>query len=143
MSTFKGRLFLVKTWLGSANTSNTAQSTPVLYARTADLSLSQEEVDVSTKATSGWKELGADMGLKSLTLSCEGVYNNTAVEIAVAERAVAGNVSEYMIVSESGSYWKGPFFITEYARSGTYNDAETFSMTLSSAGVVTYANTAG
>ena len=138
MATYKGRLFLIKTWIGGANTANNNEATAVTMARTADLSLSQEEVDVSTKATDGWRELGEAMGLRSMSLSCEGVFANSAVELEVADRAVNGNVNTYIIVSEAGSSWKGDFFISEMTRSGTYNDAEVFSFTLSSAGEITY-----
>jgi TP901-1 family phage major tail protein len=138
---YKGRLVLLKVWNAGANTANNSEAVSVLSARTTELTINSESVDITDKSQAGWRILGEDMGLKSMSISLDGVYTNTAVENTIRGYATTGNVFTGLVVTESGDSWKGDFYIPSYSRSGVYNGEETFSLTVESAGAITYANT--
>lgn len=138
---YKGRLVLLKVFAPSANTSNNNEAVAVVSARTTELVINAESVDVTDKSQAGWRILGEDMGLKSMSISLDGVYTNSSVENVIRAYATSGNVFHALVVTESGDSWKGEWYIPSYSRSGVYNGEETFSITVESAGAITYANT--
>lgn len=140
MAAYKGRLVLLKVFASDANTANVAEANSVLSARTTELSINSESVDITDKSQDGWRILGEDMGLKSMSISLDGVFTNTAVENVMRGYATAGNVFTAIVATESGDSWQGDFFIPSYSRSGVYNGEETFSLSLESAGEITYSN---
>jgi len=105
------------------------------------LTINSESVDITDKSQAGWRILGEDMGLKSMSVSLDGVYTNSSVENVIRAYATTGNVFNAIVVTESGDSWKGEWYIPSYSRSGVYNGEETFSITVESAGAITYANT--
>lgn len=138
---YKGRLVLLKVFAPAANTANNSEAVSVLSARTTELTINSESVDITDKSQAGWRILGEDMGLKSMSISLDGVFTNSAVENTIRSYATTGNVFTALVSTESGDKWKGLFYIPSYSRSGVYNGEETFSITLESAGQITYANT--
>lgn len=140
MAAYKGRLVLLKVFGPEANTANNVEAVPAVSARTTSLDINSESVDITDKSQNGWRILGADMGLKSMSISLDGVFTNSAVENVMRAYATSGNVFTAIVNTESGDTWKGEFFIPSYSRSGVYNGEEVFSLTLESAGQITYTN---
>jgi len=138
---YKGRLVLLKVFAPGANTSNISNANSVLSARTTEFTINSESVDITDKSQAGWRILGEDMGLKSMSISLDGVFTNANVENTIRAYATTGNVFTAAVVTESGDKWQGQYFIPSYSRSGVYNGEETFSITLESAGAIAYSNT--
>ena len=110
----------------------------VLTARTTDMTINSEMVDVTAKDTNGWRDLMDGTGMKSMTISLEGPFKDATYEETLRGYAHAGSINAYTLTSANGDSWAGNFQITSYSRAGTYNGEETYSMTLESAGEVIF-----
>jgi len=98
-----------------------------------------KKVDVTDKDGNGWRELLEGAGITSMSLKGSGVVSDNAVftdKIMVAKMA---DTHLYLkIESGLGDVWVGNFAIPSVERSGEYNKEENFSITLESAGEITY-----
>lgn len=131
----KGRSFVLKVGDGATPTE---AFTTVGGMRSTSISLNNETVDVSDKDSNGWRELLAAAGARSVTVSGSGVFKDTASEDTVRVNALGQSVDNYEIVFESGDKFAGPFQITSLEYTGDNNDARQYSITLESAGAVTF-----
>lgn len=111
--------------------------TPVLTSRNTEFTINNEIVDVTNKGSTGWREV-IDAGIKSMSVSCDGVYEDEAYEATLNGFAVNGGINAFVFTNEDGDEWQGNFLMSSYARSGTYNGEEAYSFTLESAGVIAY-----
>lgn len=135
MAKFKGREFRV-----SVRTS----TGPDVYAviggiRTESVTINSETVDVTDKDGSGWRELLEGAGITSMSIKGSGVVSDNVVftdHIMVAK--MANTHKTIKLESGLGDVFTGVFAIPSVERAGEYNKEETFSISLESAGVVTY-----
>lgn len=107
--------------------------------RTESMTINSETVDVTDKDGNGWRELLQGAGITSMSLKGSGVVSDNAVftdKIMVAKMADTHLVLK--IESGLGDVWQGTFAIPSVERSGEYNKEENFSITLESAGTITY-----
>jgi TP901-1 family phage major tail protein len=132
MAAQKGRAFLLKQGTAAAGTT-------IAGLRTTSFRVNQETVDVTSKDSSGqWRELLAAAGVRSLTIQAAGVFQDSAVEETVRGYAFAGSINAFGLIFEDGSKIDGSFQVTSLERTGAYNGAEEYALTLESAGAVTY-----
>lgn len=107
--------------------------------RTESMTINSETVDVTDKDGNGWRELLEGAGITSMSLKGSGVVSDNAIftdKIMVAKMA---DTHLYLkIESGLGDVWVGNFAIPSVERSGEYNKEENFSITLESAGTITY-----
>ena len=132
MAAQKGRLVLVGIWDGVSAYND------LVTARSTEFTINDETVDVTNKGSAGFRELLEGAGIRSMTISAEGVYEDTADENALAALVLAGTHEQFQVSFENGDSYTGTFQGSSYARSGVYNGEEVFSFTLESAGVVTF-----
>lgn len=107
--------------------------------RSNSMTINNEQVDVTTKGTMSWRQL-KDCGVRSMTISGEGVFTDNSVLNDVQESAITdgSTIAEFKLISDHGDEFAGEFLIASFERTGDYNNSETFSMTLESAGEITY-----
>ena len=117
----------------------TAPSTyeTIASMRSTSFSVNNEEVDVTDKSSVPWKQL-LQCGVRSMALSASGIFSNDVSHDDLMSDVTAGNIVQFKIISGRGDYFVGQFLVTSLERSGEYNGAEQFSLSLSSAGAVTY-----
>ncbi len=135
MSKYKGRELRIKVRTSTG---------PDVFAvvggiRTESMTINSETVDVTDKDGNGWRELLEGAGITSMSLKGSGVVSDNAVftdHIMVAKMANTHLVLK--IESGLGDVWQGTFAIPSVERSGEYNKEENFSITLESAGTITY-----
>ncbi len=142
MAAQKGSAFLLK-----ENSSGTA--VVIGGMRSTSMSINGETVDITAKDSATFdgssgndigRALGANMGIRSMSLSASGVFTDSAGENNVRGAAFTGDSLNYDLVFGDGSNVKGAFIITSYERAGEYNGEETFSVSLESDGTMTYTN---
>ncbi len=131
MAAQKGRLFLLKSGTAAAGTT-------LAGMRTTGMTLNNEQVDVTTKDSAGWRTLLEGAGVQSLSLSAEGVFNNAAVEHTVRGYAFANSINAFALVFPDGDYIEGSFAISNFQRAGAHNGEETYSMAFESSGQPVY-----
>lgn len=134
MAAQAGKSFLLK--LGDGATSETFTSIGAL--RTTGITVNQQAIDVTTKNSNDWMTLLADNGIRSVSISGDGIFEDAAIEETLRGYAQDNSLNNYELVSGNGDKWSGSFKITSFSRGGNYDGAETFSVSLESSGAVTF-----
>ena len=134
MAAGKGKLVLLKVGDGASSEAFTT----VAGLRTASITKNNQTVDVTTKDSTGWRQLLEGAGISNMSISADGIFTDAASEETIRGYAFADSIDNYEFVLANGDKFAGAFQITSYQRSGGYDDAETFSISLESAGTVTF-----
>jgi len=135
MSAGKGSAFTLA--VGDGATSEVF--TVVGGARTTSLTINNEMVDVTDKDSSGKRELLAQAGIQSLSISAAGVFKDAASETTVRVNAQNDSIDNYQITFDNGDTYTGAFQITSLEYTGEHNGARQYSMTLESAAAIVFA----
>tara|TARA_R110000796_G_scaffold11041_5_gene36909 strand:+ start:4745 stop:5164 length:420 start_codon:yes stop_codon:yes gene_type:complete len=130
----RGNLFLLK--LGTTFDSVTFSTVAAL--RATSLTLNKAVVDITNKDSSGWQEVLPGGGVKSASISAGGVYSNDASQALMISAFNATTHWVGQIVDEDGAIWSGDWNIDSLAFSGDANGEQTFELSMSSAGSLTY-----
>ena len=133
MSAEKGSAFLLKVGDGG---------TPPVYAtvagmRTTQMSVNGEAVNVTSKASGGWRELLSGAGVRSVSVAASGIFTGSAAETRIKANALAGLIDDYELSFESGERMRGRFLLTRLDYAGDYNGERTYAVSLESSGAVT------
>lgn len=131
MAAQKGLSFLLKQGTAAAGTT-------LAGMRSTSISVNTEIVDVTTKDEAGVRTLLAGAGVTSLSISASGLFTDAAVEETVRGYAFAGTSNAFGIIFENGDQIDASWIISSYERSGEYNGAEEYSLTLEATGTITY-----
>lgn len=135
MAAQKGSLVLLKVGNGG---SPTETFTTIGGLRTNSFTHNNQTVDTTSKDSGAWRQLLDGAGIRSITLSGSGVFTDAATEETVRGFAMNNQIKNYQMTFGNGDSMTGAFQITSYQRAGSYNGEETYSLTLASAGTVTY-----
>ncbi len=135
MTAQKGSLVLLKVGDGATPTET---FTTVGGLRTTNFTHNNQTVDATNKDSGAWRELLDGAGTRSVSISGSGVFTDSAAEETVRGYAMNNAINNYELTFGNGDKLSGPFQITSYQRAGSYNDAETYSITLASAGQVSF-----
>lgn len=133
MAAKKGSLFL----LAVSGIGSPLVFQSLLTSRSTEFTINNEVVDVTNKGSAGWRT-AIDAGIKNMSVSIDGVFEDSAAEILVNGFSINGGINNFQVINEDGDTWTGTFILTSYSRSGTYNGEETYSFSLESAGVIVY-----
>lgn len=135
MAKFKGRELRIKVRVSTGPDVFTV----IGGIRTESMTINSETVDVTDKDGNGWRELLEGAGITSMSLKGSGVVSDNAVFTDHIMAAVMANTHVVLkIESGLGDVWQGTFAVPSAERAGEYNKEETFSITLESAGTITY-----
>jgi TP901-1 family phage major tail protein len=117
----------------------TAPSTYATIAgmRSTSVKINNEQVDVTDKGDVPWRQL-LQCGIRSMELSASGIFSDAAALASIMADVTAGNIVQFQIISGRGDKFVGLFLVASVERNGEYNGAEQYSLTLASAGTVTY-----
>lgn len=120
---------------------NTTGSTYVTMGglRTKNYSINGEGIDV-TNHESGQRRTFLDgAGIVSMSLSGGGVHNGDAATLNLAEdNCLAQTLTNFQIVdADSGRTYQAAFKIVTFERTGEYNGAQEYSISLESSGSIT------
>lgn len=108
--------------------------TPVAGMRTKTITINNEAVDITTDDDQGWRSLlGDDPALRSIDISVEGILKDAAL-IELATTGGSGLISEYELAIQGLGVFTGDFHIGSLELGAPYNEAVTFSCTISSSG---------
>jgi TP901-1 family phage major tail protein len=117
----------------------TSTTTHVTVAgmRSTGLTINNESVDVTDKGDVPWRQLLA-VGIRSMESTAAGIFSNADVLADIMNDVTTGAIVTFKIISGRGDFFDGDFLVASCERNGEYNGAEQYSLTLSSAGAVTY-----
>lgn len=131
---YKGRLFVLKV----DNADSPSTYTQIAGLRNARLSVNNNPVDITNYGSSGYQELLEDGGIQVYEVSGDGLITDDSKTAQLASDANSRTKRRYQISSNTGDVFEGNFVITSFERSGGVSEAETFSVTLSSDGAITF-----
>ncbi len=131
----KGKLVLLK--------ADTAGGSPQVYTTIAGLrtntwTVNGENVDVTTKDDDGWQQRLSGAGVRSISISATGIFQDTTVEELVRGWSFDQSINWFQLTFENGDSLECQFQISNYARPGDHDGAETYTLTMNSHGAPTY-----
>ena len=135
MAAQKGKLVLLK--------ADTAGGSPQVYTTIAGLrtntwTVNGEDVDVTTKDDNGWQQRLSGAGVRSISISANGIFQDSTVEETVRQWAFDQTINWFQITFENGDDLECQFQISNYERTGDHDGAEQYSLTLNSHGTPNY-----
>lgn len=130
-----GREFLLKVAAGTSPT--TFQTVGGL--RTTSLTINNNPVDITNSASNGFREMLPDGGVQSFSVSGDGIFDSLTTGADLLFTAAKDRVLiECQVVSGHGDSFVGNFVVTSFARNGSFDGAEQFSVSLESTGELDY-----
>lgn len=126
MAAASGRLLLIK-----------KGATAVAGARTDNLTINNEPIDITDKGDAGWRTLLADAGVRSVDADIEGVLIDSTL-LAIAVGAGSGLLEAWTLEVAGIGDFDGDFFLSSIALSGDKEDAITFTANIQSSGAITF-----
>lgn len=130
----KGSLLLLKVGDGG----DPESFTTVGGMRTTSLTHNNQSIDTTNKDSGAWRQLLDGAGIRSISISGAGVFTDSTAEETVRGLAMSNSINNYQLNFGNGDVLTGAFQITSYGRSGNYNDEESYTITLASAGTITF-----
>jgi TP901-1 family phage major tail protein len=138
MAAQKGSALLLKIGADNSAAASADTYTTVGGLRSTSITHNEEAVDVTTKDSSGVRELLANGGIQTVSISGSGVFTDAASETTLEGAFAASAFSNFnVIVPDFGTY-EGKFMIASLEYAGEYNGEVTYSVTLESSGSVTF-----
>lgn len=134
MSASKGSLVLLKI----SNGENPPHYATVAGMRTTLMTINRQPVTVPEIRADAWRKLHPQAGNVSMRLQGNGVFTGSDAEQAVLAQVMAGTACGYHFCFGNGDRMEAECIVVAYERGGKVGDMESFSLTLESAGTVTY-----
>ena len=135
MAAQKGKLVLLKADL--AGGSPQSYST-IAGLRTTTWTVNGEDVDVTTKDDDGWQQRLSGAGVRSISISANGIFQDSVVEETVRGWSFDQTINWFLITFENGDTLECQFQISNYERTGDHDGAENYSLALNSHGTPNY-----
>lgn len=134
MAAQKGASLLLKVGSGSPESFTTIGG-----LRSTSITLNDEAVDVTNKDSSGVRELLADGGIHSISISGSGVFTDAASETTLRGLMNASTFSNFQVIIPDFGTYTGAFMVASLEYAGEYNGEVTYSVTLESSGSIAFA----
>lgn len=105
--------------------------------KSTSMSINNEQVDVTDKGDVPWRQLLA-VGIRSMELSASGVFSSAYALNDIMTDVTSGAIQTFKVISGRGDSFLGSFLVSSCERSGEYNGAEQYSLSLASAAAIAY-----
>ena len=103
------------------------------------IKINNEPLDGTDKGSAGWRELVADVSVRSVDIDFEGRWNDASLMTAGLAVNASTLLSNYEIRIEGFGVMSGSFFMTSVEIGSPHDDLTDQSGTLMSSGPVTFA----
>lgn len=135
MAAQKGSSLLLKIGDGASPESFTT----VGGLRSTSITINDEPVDVTNKDSSNNRELLANGGVQSISISGSGVFTDAASETTLRSDFGNSTFTNYQVIIPDFGTYTGAFMVASLEYAGEYNGEVTYSVTLESSGAITFA----
>ncbi len=136
MAAQKGKDLLIK--LGDGGSPETF--TALAGLRTTSLGFNAQTVDITNAdSTNMWRELLANAGVRQAAVSGSGVFKDAASDATVRSIFFNQDLKNWQIVIPDFGTVTGAFAVTALQYEGAYDGEARMSLTLASAGALTFA----
>ena len=132
MAVQNGRDLLIKMDMAGDGTFQT-----IAGLRATRLGFNAQSVDVtSLESQGGWRELLAGAGVKSASVSGQGVFRDAASDARIREAFFAQEARRWRLTVPDFGVLEGPFLVSALEYAGEHEGEASFAMTLASAGEI-------
>jgi TP901-1 family phage major tail protein len=100
--------------------------------------MNDEAVDVTTKDSSGVRELLANGGIQTCSVSGSGVFTDAASETTLKNAFGGANFANFEIVIPDFGTYKGKFMVASLEYTGEHNGEATYSVSLENSGAFAF-----
>lgn len=111
--------------------------TAIAGARTDNLTINNEPIDITEKSDLGWSTMLADAGVRSIEADVEGILEDSTL-LALSVGAVANLLAAWTIEVEGIGTFAGNFYLNSLEIGGEQEDAVTFTANIQSSGTITF-----
>lgn len=111
----------------------------VAGGREHGIKINNEPIDVTDKQSAGWRELMADVSLRSVDIDFSGLWVDATLIAAALATNTSTLLSGYEVRVEGVGTFSGNFFLASVELGTPHDDATEASGSLQSSGVVTWA----
>jgi len=108
--------------------------------RSTSITMNDEAVEVTNKDSSGVRELLAQGGTATFSVSGSGVFTDSASETTLRSQFQAASFSNYQFLVPDFGTFTGAFMLQSLEYAGEYNGEVTYSFTFESSGAITFAS---
>jgi TP901-1 family phage major tail protein len=106
--------------------------------RSNSFNINNETIDITNKGSAGVRELMPGQGIQSFSASGSGVFVDD-VQFGLTHTAVQNKTADnWQVEIPDFGTWEGPFMITSLEVGGEHNGEMTYSISLESAGALTF-----
>ena len=109
----------------------------VAGARTDNLTINNEPIDITDKDDAGWRTMLADVGVRSIDAEVEGVLADSTL-IAIAVGTASSLLAAYTLEIDGIGDFSGNFYLASFAITGEQADTVTFTASIQSSGTITF-----
>jgi len=110
--------------------------------RTKSATINSEQVDVTdSDSVNQWRELLANAGVKSMSMSGSGVFEDGAAFGFCVTYCLAGTIREWQLIYPQLGTFEGLFQVVGLDLAGEYNAEANYSFSLESAGEIIFTPT--
>lgn len=138
MAAQKGSALLLKIGADSGVAASSDTYTTVGGLRSTSISHAEESVDVTNKDSGGYRELLANGGVQSVSISGSGLFTDAASESTLKDAFGGSAFSNFEVIIPDFGTYQGKFMVASLEYAGEYNGEVTYSVTLESSGQVTF-----
>lgn len=103
------------------------------------LAINNVPVDATSKDSGGKRQLLAGAGIQTMSASGSGVFVDDAAFATAHTAALNDTIDNWEIIVPDFGTYQGPFQVTNLEFDGTHNGEQTYSLSLESAGTITFA----
>ena len=111
--------------------------TVVAGLRSTGFTLNGQDVEVTDKDSSGWRELLAGAGVTSFSITGSGVYKDDVALQTMRVIAITKVLETFTLIFESGDEYWGLFQVLSVEQTGEHDGEVTYSVSLESSGAIT------
>ena len=110
----------------------------VAAIKTLKADMSRTTVDTTNKDSAGWQEMLNTASVASMKITADGIFSNSATQTTMRTLFLSGASNHFKLIDGAGNYWLGAFIVSGISPSGGYNDAQAYTYTLDSNGVIAF-----
>lgn len=107
--------------------------------RSKSFTLNGEMIDITSQDSDQWRKIADEAGIKSMSISGSGVFNDALAFKKARSRSLSGKISNFrFVVNNDGDYFQGFFKITSLGGGFEYNAEGTYDVSIESSGAVVF-----
>ena len=138
MAAQKGSALLLKIGADATAAASSDTYTTVGGLRSTGIKMNDEAVDVTTKDSSGIRELLANGGVQTCSISGSGVFTDAASETTLKNAFGGANFANFEVIIPNFGTYKGKFMVASLEYTGEYNGEATYSVSLENSGAFAF-----